>query len=349
MRYPKFLPDGGTVGFAAPSFGCNMEPYRSCFDAALRFWQKEGYQVLLGENVYAGDGIGISSSPENCGRELTDAYTTQESDILISCGGGELMCETMDHVDFNRIKAAEPKWFMGYSDNTNMTFLLATVCDTAAVYGPCAPAFGMQPQHEAVKDAYALLRGEKLWSKGYAHYEVESLKSEENPFAPYNAVKKRCIRTWTADDGLASEDQSVQVDMQGRLLGGCLDCLVNLVGTQFDQVAAFNERYAADGVIWVLEACDLNVYSIRRALWHMDRAGWFQHVKGFMIGRPLNGDEMFGLDHVQAVTGILGKYGVPVLFDLDIGHLPPMMPLIMGSVAQVSCTGQDFRLEMQLK
>ena len=34
MRYPKYLPKGGTIGFVAPSFGCNIEPYRSGFENA---------------------------------------------------------------------------------------------------------------------------------------------------------------------------------------------------------------------------------------------------------------------------------------------------------------------------
>lgn len=52
--------------------------------------------------------------------------------------------------------------------------------------------------------------------------------------------------------------------MEGRLLGGCLDCLVNLVGTGYDKVAAFVEKYKEDGIIWFLESCDLNVFSIAR-------------------------------------------------------------------------------------
>ena len=48
------------------------------------------------------------------------------------------------------------------------------------------------------------------------------------------------------------------------LVGGCMDCLVNLTGTSFDKVKEFNERYAADGIIWFLESCDLNVFAIRR-------------------------------------------------------------------------------------
>lgn len=45
------------------------------------------------------------------------------------------MCEDLDYVDFERVKEADPKWYMGYSDNTNFTFLLTTLCDTASIYG----------------------------------------------------------------------------------------------------------------------------------------------------------------------------------------------------------------------
>ncbi len=346
MKFPAFLPKGGTVGFAAPSFGCNMEPYTSAFKSSLRFWESKGYRTLQGPNVFAGEGIGISNTPEKCGEELTDYYCSDACDVLISCGGGELMCETMDHVDFARIKAAQPKWFMGYSDNTNMAFLLTTLCDTASIYGPCAPAFGMRPLHPAVEDAYKVLTGEKLIQKGYARFETESLKTPDDPLVPYNAVNERRIVAYMQDGSLTDH---AKADFSGRLVGGCLDCLVNLAGTNFDDVAGWNARYAQDGIIWFLEACDLNVYSIRRALWNLKHCGWFSNVKGFLIGRPLNGETMFGLDKYRAVTDMLGEFGVPVIMDLDIGHMPPMMPLVLGSTAHVTLNDQDFAINMELK
>ncbi len=344
MRYPKFMTPGDTIGFVAPSFGCNIEPYKTAFDHSLSFWKKRGYQVHLGPNVYKGEGIGISSSPESCGRELTESYISTGSDVLISCGGGELMCETMDYVDFARVKEAEPKWFLGYSDNTNMGFLLTTLCDVASMYGPCAPSFGMEPQHAAIKDAAALLEGGAHVQKGYPLYEVEPKKDAEHPLEPYHVTEPRHITAFSPEG-----ESAAHIAMEGRMVGGCLDCLVNLAGTNFDEVPAFCERYKEDGIVWVLEACDLNVYSIRRALWHLAHAGWFSHVKGFLIGRPLNGEEMFGLDHIHAVTDILGKYNVPILMDLDIGHIPPQMPLIMGSYVKVSLEDQDLTLSMEMR
>ena len=132
MRYPEFLKENGTIGFVAPSFGCSTEPYRTAFNHALDKWKKEGYGIDIGPNCYENSGVGISNTPEKCAEELTEWYCRKENDILISCGGGELMCEVLPFVDFERIRKADPKWYLGYSDNTNMTYLLTTLCDTAA-------------------------------------------------------------------------------------------------------------------------------------------------------------------------------------------------------------------------
>ncbi|MDE5933217.1 MAG: LD-carboxypeptidase, partial [Lachnospiraceae bacterium] len=213
MRYPAFLPPNGTIGFVAPSFGCATEPYKSAFLNAQKKWKEEGCQFQIGPNCYVEQGIGISNTPEKCGEELQDFYCSKENDCLISCGGGELMCEVLDYVDFERLKQAAPKWYMGYSDNTNMTFLLATLCDVASVYGPCAAAFGMEPWHPALQDAMNLLTGKSLELQGYDKWEKESLKGEENPYAPYHVTEPSVIRKFP--------DKTL--DFSGRLLGGCMD------------------------------------------------------------------------------------------------------------------------------
>mgnify|MGYP000248029561 CR=1 FL=1 len=87
---------------------------------------------------------------------------------------------------------------------------------------------------------------------------------------------------------------------------------------------------------------------IRRALWQLDESGWFKNTKGFLIGRPYcHGEEFFGLDQYKAVIDILSKYNVPIIMDLDIGHIPPAMPLICGSYAKVTSVGNDVEVEME--
>ena len=87
MKYPNFLPRNGTIGFVAPSFGCNTEPYKSAFDSALKKFKDLGHDLDLGPNCYEGKGIGISNTPQACGKELTDSYCSVDNDVLLSVGG----------------------------------------------------------------------------------------------------------------------------------------------------------------------------------------------------------------------------------------------------------------------
>ena len=196
MRFPENLKKGGTIGFVAPSFGCTTEPYKSAFANAQKKWKEMGYQLDLGPNCYAEHGIGISAAPEECGKELTEYYVSEKNDCLISCGGGELMCEDLDYVDFEKIRKAPAKWYLGYSDNTHFTYLLPTLCDTAAVYGPCASDFGMEPWHKSVADAFGVLTGEVRTVRGYEGWERDDVKgrSEENPYLPYQITELRVLR-----------------------------------------------------------------------------------------------------------------------------------------------------------
>ena len=120
------------------------------------------------------------------------------------------------YVNFDEIKNAAPKWYMGYSDNTNMTLLLATLCDTAAIYGPCAAAFGMEPRHVSLEDAMGLLRGQKLTMQGYDKWERESLKDEEHPYEPYNLTETSVIKYILPDGRTNIESLAIENNLHGR-------------------------------------------------------------------------------------------------------------------------------------
>lgn len=340
MRFPRFLEENGTIGFVAPSFGCATEPYLSAFNNALNRFEDMGYKCSLGPNCYSNCGIGISNTPVACGNELTDCYLSADNDLLISCGGGELMCETLNYIDFDAIKEADPKWYLGYSDNTNFTFLSTTLCDTAAIYGPCASAFGMEPWHQSIDDAFSLLKGEKLTFSGYDMWEMEGLKDDTNPLLPYNTTEKSVIRKFPDKD----------IELKGRLLGGCIDVLTTITGTKFDHVKEFTQKYKDDGILWFLEACELNPMSVRRSLWQMENAGWFENCSGFVFGRPmLYGEDMMGVDHYKAVVDIISKYDCPILMDADIGHHPPAIPVVSGALATISTQGNSYTVSMELR
>lgn len=364
MRYPRFLNENGKIGFIAPSFGCSMEPYKTAFEAALEFFKDGGYDTVLGPNCYETSGLGKSNTPEKCAEEINDFFISDKCDAIISASGGETMCEDLSFVDFEKIAKADPKWFMGYSDNTNLTFTLPTLCDTAAIYGPCAPKFGMKHLHDSLKDAFDLLKGEKLSMTNYSSWEKNERElaegEEPDPLETFNDTENSCMKLFKEGKLYVQNDEqeycvttvrdaSVTETFSGRLIGGCLDCLQVLCGTKFDKAKDFAERYKEDGIVWFIEACDLNPMGIRRALWQLDNAGWFDYVRGFIIGRPLHFDEdCFGMNRINAVTGVLGKYNVPIILDADFGHLPPMIPVISGVCADVTYNSGTLEIKMKL-
>ena len=361
MKIPKPLKSGSTIAITAPSFGCTTEPYFSRYREAVRLFEERGYKVVSGATVSKDDGIGISTSPQVAAAELMEFYLDPSIDAVISAGGGELMCETLSFIDFKRLKDAPAKWFMGYSDNTNFVFPLATLSGTAAIYGHCITGFG-KPWEQCEYDTLNILEGKSSTVRGYGKFELPDADERfgiTDPLSPYILTEKKTLRIFTPNNAsLAQSDiqSDMQPDMQsdggvsfeGILLGGCLDVLNNIAGTRFDGVRDFIA--GAGNVVWALESCDQSPLDIRRSLWHLKECGWFDTASGFIIGRPLSAfsGEAFGVNKYNAVTDVLKSLGVPIVMDADLGHVPPAMPLVIGSRACVSAVGDDICVKMEL-
>ena len=342
MKRPDYIKSGDTIGITAPSFGAATEPYSLLIDIAEDRLRERGYKIVEGKTARLGDGIGISTDPKVCAAELMEFYKRDDIDAIISAGGGELMVETITHVDFEELKNYKPKWYLGYSDNTNFIFPLVTITGVQGIYGPCINGFA-KVWEDTEKDSFAILEGTKNSFDGYAKF-VEPVQEEQESTpeytdeylrAPYAFNADRELVSFVTEGGKLIPASDAPISMEGVLLGGCLDILACLVGTRFDRVKEFNRNNPK--VIWVLEACDLNPMSIRRALWTLREAGWFENASGFVFGRPREAwkQSMLGADQYNAATGVLDGLGVPVVMDAEIGHIDPMLPIIMGAEAKV--------------
>jgi len=341
MKYPKFIKKGDTIAFIAPSFGAATEPYQKQVIYAKRRFNKMGYEVIYGKNAFLEELPYLSNTPELVAEEFNENYLDTNSQALISVGGGEMEILGIPFVDFEKIKEAEPKWFMGFSDNTNHCFLLLTLADTASIYGNCAGAFSMYNWDQSIKDCYELLTGEKLVLKGYPKFQLRhSAYQKKHPMAPYNLKEPKILQTYP----------KANVKFSGRLIGGCLDILILLCGTKYDNVKNFIEKYKDDGFIWFLEACDLGVLSIKRALFQLKEAGWFKYAKGFLIGRPQAGfyEDFFGVNRFNVIEE-LKELDVPIVLDFDLGHIKPSMPMMLGACATVSVKENDVKVKLELK
>ena len=58
--------------------------------------------------------------------------------------------------------------------------------------------------------------------------------------------------------------------------------------------------------------------------------------------------DMMDLDEAGAVLPVLEEYRVPVILDADFGHLPPAIPLICGSMAEIGGISGKITISMSL-
>ena len=336
MKYPKFIKKGSVIGVCAPSFGVPLDPYRIRYDNSKTFLYQNGIYVEESSSVYSLK-KDESTNAKKRAKEFMDLYFNDEVDFVMSVAGGEVMCEILPFIKFDKIKKTEPKYFMGYSDNTVLTFALTTICDIATIYGPNAGDFGARYLDEPYINALKIMHGDIITQNSFDKYQTKSLKYEDYT-APLNLTKKvkwNCSRK--------------NVTVKGRLIGGCLDVLCEFLGTPFDNVKNFNEKYKDDGFIWYMESCDLNSIQVKRALFQLDQAGWFKYVKGFIFGRPNNLDTPFNVSYKQAVNHILSKYKVPIIFDADFGHVHPAFTIINGAIGEIHYCNHEGYLKQYLE
>ncbi|MBQ9457977.1 MAG: LD-carboxypeptidase [Bacilli bacterium] len=331
MKRPPLLHRGDAIALVAPSFGCTTEPYITRLGVATERWRKKGFEVVAGPNVFREDGISASASPQERAKEIMDALQSNAS-LVLSVGGGELMNEMMPELDFASIAKLPPKWFMGFSDNTNLTFFLTLHCGWETIYGPCAGAFFQKQWRLCEADAFALLQGQTHF-EGYPKYSI-TRSNPDRPLAAYRCTQPKVITP-----------HLYEKPFEGTLMGGCLDVLILHCGTKLDRVKAFNQEHP-EGIIWYLEACDLNPLALRRAYFQLRQAGWFDNAVGFILGRPKSAMEpLLGVDRFNAAIDILGPLGKPILIDVDLGHISPSMPIRNGAKARVAYENENLIID----
>lgn len=334
MIYPEFLKKGDTIAVTAPSDG-NSKPFDFArVDLAKEHLGKRGYEVVETPNVRTS--IGAKSSDAKTRQEqFLSVLQNDDVKAVISAKGGDFLMEILKGFPFDYIQK-NPKWIQGYSDNTGIVFPLTVLYDVASIYGNNFNDFAMEPWHLAVERNLSILEGKLLKQESFDTFE-DGFFDKEQPSDGYYAKEPVCWKNLYGEE---------EVHMEGRLIGGCLDVLLNLVGTPYADMTNFLAKYAKEGILWYLESFSLDTESVARGLWQLKEAGWFQGAKGFIFGRPAFCNSFTGMSYAKAVTSILEPMGVPVILDADIGHKGPQFTIINGAYGIVESKDGKGSLQM---
>lgn len=334
MIIPQYIKSGDTIGVTATSAGITDLLKTKRVKNALHNFENRGYKTICTDNLFNCDNRGCSATGQERGRQFNELIKNDSVSAIISAAGGDYLMEMLEYVDFDAIKA-NPKWFQGFSDNTGLVYPIVTKCDVAAVYGCHIGDFGMEPWQKPVKDAIGILEGKVKTLQSYEYFESERHEYITGYEGYYNDEPVKWV------NGRGEES----IEISGRLLGGCLDVIAFLIGTDFDNTEQFVEKYKDDGIIWNLESFNMEDVVLITHLWQMKQRGYFKTAKGFVFGRPLMYNSWINQSYQDAIMSILGDLDVPVIFDADIGHKGPQFPIIQGAKAKITSRRQKGVLE----
>ena len=324
MIYPSLLQKGDTIGICAPSSGAPGESLSVRFDNAMRNIRNLGYDVI--ETASARRSVKlVSEKSEIRAAEFMSLYENPDVAAIIPPWGGEFLMDILPYLDFDRISALAPKWISGYSDITTLTFPLTLCCGIATIHGSNFLNMGYARIHETDLRVFEVMSKKKTVQKSWETWGGWT-SWEDFSGEAYNLDKPSL---WKSLQGVS------QVSFRGIMIGGCLDTLCKLLGTRFAPVNSFLEEYKHHGFVWTLESCEMAAPDIYRTIWQMRECGWFKYCNGIIIGRPDGYKDMRDFALVDALEQGLSVLNVPILYDADIGHIPPQIQIVNGAYGEI--------------
>lgn len=344
MIYPKFLKQNDTIGICAPSAGIGKEK-TEYFNKSIENLKREGYKIIETESV-RNAGI-VSNSGENRGEEFNQLLNNEKVNMIWSASGGDMLVEMLDYIDENAL-LKNPKWIAGYSDPTTLLFHITTNLDIATLYGNNAGSFDMNELHLSLKNALKIIKGDLVKQESFELCERNRFKSnnEECEVEGQSTILETKVYGYNLDTKVEWKTPNGPVDISGRLIGGCIDCLNFIIGTKYDGTKKFIEKYKDDGIIWYFDNFALKSEDLFFVLWHMKQAGWFEYAKGFVFGRTLFEGSFLNMTYEEAIKRAIGEE-IPIIMDADIGHVAPKFTIINGSIGHFTAVNGKGSLEIK--
>ena len=343
IRYPRSLRKGDVIGITAPSagVGAKLEP-RLTF--CLDFLRQFGYEPRLGQCLRS-DNI-VSASASDRARELTAMLLDDSIAAVIPPWGGELLIDIFPYLDFDHLAKATPKWLIGYSDLATFMLPYTLLTGIANMHGSNLLESPIRPTAPSLAwwgDVARLPAGATFTQQTADLFQKTDVDWEKNPSATSFNRTEPVLWSCLGHD----TDPGYTVTATGRLLGGTLDVIGMLPGTAYGNLEAFVRTYAPEGLLFYLDNCDFNPAQYCRMLHHLRLAGWFNHVTALLVGRTA-AENLREFTPRDALIDALGDLTIPVIYDMDIGHLPPQLILVNGARATVTFSSAERSLTQQL-
>ncbi len=335
LRFPAPLRPGDRIGVTSPSSGvAGAEAVR--IDFAIAWLRHRGYEVVVGQCMEGS--AHVSASREQRAAELTAMLTDPGIRAVVPPWGGVTAVDLVDLLDYDAIAAAEPTWVVGYSDSSTWMLPLTLRTGLATLHGdnladtPYAAPEGLTHWLDLAASTTPVTQRDSGLVADWWRF-------EDDPSAT------RWKHVGTGAWSLHGRDATL--DVTGRLIGGCIETIAVLAGTPYGDVNAFGREHGP--LVVYLEASDDEAFTICRHVHGMRLAGWFDDAVAVLVGRTPAPDSEGGFTQADAVADGLADLRIPIVLEVEIGHVPPHLPLVNGALAHVVVDGDRHEITQELR
>lgn len=329
FRWPVPLRAGDTVFVTAPSSGVPAALHAR-LDRALETLRAHGLQVQEGRCLRS-DHHSVSATAAERAAEWQGALLNDQVHAVMAPWGGELAIELLPHLDFARLRTAQPKWVSGYSDLSTLALPLSLCAGWVTLHGPNLMELG----GEVLDDTTAGLLQAMFLEQPSNWLQRSSPSHRRHAGADWAQAPSASLQT----DSLTQwrmQRKGMPLVAEGRLMGGCLETVSRLAGTAYAPWAEL-----VGPTFLYLEVAEASPFEVARTLHSLAMHGWFKGLGALLIGRSSAPVQVTveGFTGWSALDSLLADFRGPVVFDVDIGHCPPQFTLANGAWARLEMDG----------
>lgn len=264
-------------------------------EGAKMVLEEQGFKVMVMPNALGHVGL-YSGTDDQRYSDLSKALTNPDVRAVLCSRGGYGVVHIMERLASLDL-AKDPKWIIGFSDISALHALMA--CNgIASIHASMAAHIRLGADDPDNARLLQILSGE------------------------------RPPMSWPADrmdrPGVA----------EGRLLGGNLAVLADLINTPYDIIRP--------GTILFIEDVAEPIYKIERILYQLRISGVLGNLNGLIVGQftDYKPDASYNTME-QMVADMVAPYNYPVAFNVPIGHVDHNVPVIESARVTLKVTSTD--------
>ena len=290
--FPKSLKKGDKIAIISPAGAVDA----SQLEKGLEMIKSKGFEPILGEHLYTkySNGYNYAGTEKERLNDINWALNDDEISAVWASRGGYGCQHLLEGLNLKGFEK-NPKWYIGYSDNTVIqSYLLKK--GFASIHGQTIKTSSFGVTEDSYDLIFALLKGKK---------------------PKYS---------------LASHQFNKEGIIDGELVGGNLALIYALLGTKYsfdfkDKILFIEDIgenfYALDRMIMSLELAGVFKKIKGLIVGGMTNMGDEKENKQY--------EESFDEFAFKLISDRISKYDFPTVFAFPNGHIKDNRPLIIGS------------------